>query len=267
MSYAMWLAVVSVPFVVLERLVPRDASQGFWRPGLLRDFGFFVLNGHFVGVGLAIASGWLWSFAQARWGLPEGGLFSVQPVASGWPMWLQFLVAFVVLDLVQWLTHVTLHRVPWLWEFHKVHHAITKMDFWGSLRFHWMEVVVYRTTQFLPLLWLGAAPEVLMALAVVSTVIGHMNHANVRLRFGPLAYLINSPHMHLWHHVHESAGPMNRNFGINLAIWDWLFGTAYLPKEEPARLGFSGIESFPDTLVGEMVWPVELPASGERSTT
>ena len=80
MSYAMWLAVVSVPFVVLERLVPRDASQGFWRPGLLRDFGFFVLNGHFVGVALAIASGWLWSFAQVRWGLPEGGLFSVQPV-------------------------------------------------------------------------------------------------------------------------------------------------------------------------------------------
>jgi sterol desaturase/sphingolipid hydroxylase (fatty acid hydroxylase superfamily) len=106
-----------------------------------------------------------------------------------------------------------------------------------------------------------------MALAVVSTVIGHMNHANVRLRFGPLAYIVNSPHMHLWHHVHESAGPMNRNFGINLAVWDWLFGTAYLPKEEPARLGFEGVESFPKTLVGELVWPVELPESAERSTT
>jgi sterol desaturase/sphingolipid hydroxylase (fatty acid hydroxylase superfamily) len=60
---------------------------------------------------------------------------------------------------------------------------------------------------------------------------------------------------------------MNRNFGINLAVWDWLFGTAYLPEEEPARLGFEGVESFPKTLVGELVWPVELPESAERSTT
>lgn len=57
MSYAFWLAVVSVPFVVLERLAPRRPEQKFWRPGLLRDFGFFVLNGHFVGVALALAAG------------------------------------------------------------------------------------------------------------------------------------------------------------------------------------------------------------------
>ena len=94
-----------------------------------------------------------------------------------------------------------------------------------------------------------------------------MNHANVRLRFGPLAYIVNSPHMHLWHHVHGDAGPVNRNFGINLAVWDWLFGTAYLPAEEPARLGFAGIETFPKTLVGELVWPVEVEAGSERSTT
>lgn len=99
MSYAMWLAVVSVPFVVLERLVPRDASQGFWRPGLLRDFGFFVLNGHFVGVALAIASGWLWSFAQARWGLPEGASSRCSrwrwlgPCGCSfwWPLWCSIL--------------------------------------------------------------------------------------------------------------------------------------------------------------------------------
>lgn len=267
MSYAMWLVIVSVPFVVLERLAPRAPGQGFFRPGLLRDFGFFVLNGHFVGVALAFAARWLWGVAQPALGLPESGLFAVQPVASGWPAWLQFAVAFVVLDLVQWLTHVMLHRVPWLWEFHKVHHAITEMDFWGSLRFHWMEVVIYAATKYLPLLLLGVSPDVLMALAVVSTVIGHMNHANVRLRFGPLAYLINSPHMHVWHHVHEEAGPVNRNFGINLAIWDWIFGTAYLPQEEPARLGFAGIEAFPKTLAGELVWPVKIPtgAAGRKA--
>jgi sterol desaturase/sphingolipid hydroxylase (fatty acid hydroxylase superfamily) len=43
--------------------------------------------------------------------------------------------------------------------------------------------------------------------------------------------------MHVWHHVHPDAGPVNRNFGIALAIWDWLFGTAYVPAHAPERLG------------------------------
>jgi len=50
--------------------------------------------------------------------------------------------------------HNLLHRVPWLWTFHKVHHSITTMDWIGNWRFHWMEIVVYKTLQWLPLAWL-----------------------------------------------------------------------------------------------------------------
>jgi sterol desaturase/sphingolipid hydroxylase (fatty acid hydroxylase superfamily) len=46
--------------------------------------------------------------------------------------------------------------------------------------------------------------------------------------------------MHIWHHVHPDAGPANRNFAISIAVWDWLFHTAYVPAQPPARLGMPG---------------------------
>jgi hypothetical protein len=45
------------------------------------------------------------------------------------------------------------------WTFHKVHHSITTMDWIGNWRFHWIEIVVYKSLQWLPLAWLNASPE------------------------------------------------------------------------------------------------------------
>ena len=76
------------------------------------------------------------------------------------------------------------------------------------------------------------------------------------MRIGVLKYVLNSPEMHIWHHTHPNAGPINRNFGIALSLWDWLFQTAYAPKgEDPARLGFKGIEKYPRQLPGQLLAP------------
>ena len=257
--YYVWLAAVSLPFIAFERLAPRRPDQRFWRPGLVTDWVYFVLNGHFLGVALAVASAplvtYLEDLARAR-GFHDvlwaSSLHGMNPI-------LQFVIALLMTDFVQWSVHNALHRIPFLWEFHKVHHSIVDMDFWGSLRFHWMEPVLYKTAQFLPLAWMGADPDVMLAVAVAGTVIGHMNHANVNISFGPLAYILNSPRMHVWHHAHPDAGPTDRNFGITLAIWDWVFGTAYLPADPPSRLGFADIEHFPTDLPRQELWPIRTP--------
>jgi sterol desaturase/sphingolipid hydroxylase (fatty acid hydroxylase superfamily) len=95
-------------------------------------------------------------------------------------------------------------------------------------------------------------------IAVVGTIIGHYNHSNLRVDLGPLKYVLNGPEMHQWHHVHPDAGPPDKNFAINLALWDWLFGTAFLPsgKQAPARLGFTGIELFPRSIALQEAWPL-----------
>jgi sterol desaturase/sphingolipid hydroxylase (fatty acid hydroxylase superfamily) len=169
-------------------------------------------------------------------------------------------VAFVVVDFTQWMIHILMHRIPWFWEFHKVHHSIEELDWLGSLKFHWMEIVIYKVLQYPILALLGLDYQVLFILAIISTVIGHFNHSNFRLNLGPLKYFLNGPEMHEWHHVHPDAGPLNKNFGINLSLWDWAFGAAYLPKSKasPSLLGFKGIKSFPKGIVSQELWPLSL---------
>ena len=135
--------------------------------------------------------------------------------------------------------HNALHRVPFLWTFHKVHHAITTMDFVGNFRFHWMEIVVYKTAQWLPLALLGASGEAAFVVAVFGTFWGDLNHANLNVGLGPLGYVLNSPRMHLWHHDASDEGGVAKNFGIVLSLWDFLFRHRLLaarPQPAGARL-------------------------------
>lgn len=255
-TYWAWLAALSAAFVLLERAFPRDRRQALARAGILTDLAYVVLNGHWLGVALAAISDPIAGALDRA--LAAHGASIHLGVASGWPWWAQLIVAFVGIDLAQWSIHNLLHRVPVLWQLHKVHHSIRVMDFWGSMRFHFGEAVVYKSLQYVPLALLGFDGSVLFVIAVVSTAIGHFNHGNLGVRMGALRYLLNGPEMHLWHHAHPSAGPTNVNFAINLAVWDWLFGTAYLPAEggAPRELGFEGIEQFPTDPVRQELWPV-----------
>ena len=247
-TYPLALAIASVAVALLERLTPARRWQPALRRGFLSDLAFLVLNGHFLGVGLA--------WVAARTVDPLLGARFDLHLASSWPLWVQAPVAIVVLDFAQWTIHNLLHRVPWLWEFHKVHHSVRdgEMDWIVSFRFHWAEVVVYKTLQYLPLALLGFAGEALMIHAVVGTVVGHLNHANLDWGHGPWRYVLNSPRMHLWHH--DADATAGRNFGIIFSAWDWLFGTAYLPDHPPRRLGYRGQEEMPPGFLRRSLWPL-----------
>ncbi|MBX2797338.1 MAG: sterol desaturase family protein [Myxococcales bacterium] len=255
MTYWMWLAVLSAVFVGVERLRPRD-RRGWWRPGLGLDLFYLVFNGHFLGVLLAKASTPLaasldaWLVSQGLW-----GTFHLAVMAD-WPAWAQLVLALLAVDLFHWGVHNLLHRVPALWTFHKVHHSIVHMDWIGSLRFHWAEVVIYKSLTYPLLALLGASGEVLFGLAVFNTAVGHFNHANLDVGLGPLGYVLNNPRMHIWHHVHADAGPPLHNFGITLSLWDYLFGTAHVPDHPPERLAFDGIDGFPSTVPGQLLHPL-----------
>jgi len=69
--------------------------------------------------------------------------------------------------------------------------------------------------------------------------------------------LLNHPTMHIWHHDMDLHGRYGCNFGINLSLWDWIFGTAYSPEneEQPMTLGFQGLSNFPKEFVSQQVLP------------
>ena len=149
-GYYHFLAVLAVLFAGMERIAPRVPSQPLFRQGWFVDAVYLVFNSKYAAVVL--------SYLTALWVQRTDPIFARQWLAS-WPWWVQFAALLVSIDFVKWLIHNLLHRVPFLWEFHKVHHSIIEMDWVGDWRFHWVEILVYNSILYAPTLCLGAPPQ------------------------------------------------------------------------------------------------------------
>ena len=176
---------------------------------------------------------------------------------ASWPQGLQLLVMFVLADFIQWNVHRLLHKSPRLWEFHKVHHSVKEMGFAAHLRFHWMETILYKSIQYIPLAMIGFGISDFFLVHIFTVAIGHINHANVYVTYGPFRYIFNNPAMHIWHHAkHLPDGSAGVNFGLTLSLWDYLFGTVYMPSNgRDIELGFPKDEKFPSRFFEQITYP------------
>lgn len=253
-NYFYWLIGISAAVYALELMFPWRRGQArirrdFWLDGFYMFFNFFLFS--LVGFA-AISEVGVAAFRDALAAVGIENLVAVE-VAS-WSAPAQVAVLFVVKDFVHWCTHRLLHRVPVLWEFHKVHHSVEQMGFAAHLRYHWMENVTYKSLQYVPLAMIGFGIDDFLWANLIATAIGHLNHANIRLPLGPLRYVLNNPQMHIWHHAwHLPEGRRyGMNFGISLSLWDYLFGTACIPGDgRDIELGFPGLERFPKGFFGQ----------------
>jgi sterol desaturase/sphingolipid hydroxylase (fatty acid hydroxylase superfamily) len=122
-----------------------------------------------------------------------------------------------------------------------------------------METLVYKTGLYIVLSWLlNFKLEHAFVLHAFTILIGHLNHANIALDYGPLKYILNNPKMHIWHHAKHmpASRPNGVNFGITLSLWDYLFGTNHIPSDgRDIDLGFDGIEKYPDDFIGLQTQP------------
>jgi sterol desaturase/sphingolipid hydroxylase (fatty acid hydroxylase superfamily) len=112
------------------------------------------------------------------------------------------------------------------------------------VRFHPVEKTLDRLLYLLPLLFLGVSDAALLILSIVDATVASFSHANTTLRIGPLIYIFVGPEMHRWHHARDVRS-QNANFSNNLSIFDWLFGTAYVPRELPRECGLDD-EAYPE---------------------
>jgi sterol desaturase/sphingolipid hydroxylase (fatty acid hydroxylase superfamily) len=256
-NYFWWLLGISVVVWGLELAFPWRKNQAairadFWLDGFYMFFNFFLFSliGYNAVSNVAVEA---FNDFLALFGISNLVAFQI----ASWPIWSKFLLLFVVADFIQWNVHRWLHFSPWLWEFHKVHHSVEQMGFAAHLRYHWMETIVYKTVQYIPLSMIGFGLDDFFILHLVTILIGHLNHANVKITYGPLKYVLNNPVMHLWHHAKDvPAGTHGVNYGISLSLWDYLFGTAYIPNQNPnEQLGFEDQETFPKTFLQQLTHP------------
>lgn len=256
-NYLLWLIGVSLFFLLLEWLRPwrRDQPRfrkDFWLDAFYMVFNFFLFSLILYNAASDVA---VRAFDDL---LASFGVTNLVAIEIGsWPVWVQLFTLFLVRDFVQWNTHRLLHRVPFLWQFHKVHHSVEQMGFAAHLRYHWMENVVYRTLEYLPLAMIGFGIDDFFIVHLFTLAVGHFNHSNLRVPLGPLRYVFNNPQMHIWHHAKALPveHPYGMNFGLTLSVWDYLFGTACIPSDgRDIPLGFDGDEDFPETFVGQMTY-------------
>ena len=80
------------------------------------------------------------------------------------------------------------------------------------------------------------------------------NHANVKINFGPLKYIIVTPQFHHWHHASDEAA-IDKNYAAHFSFIDYLLGTAVRgQKEWPDKYGVKG-DYVPDGFLKQQAFP------------
>jgi sterol desaturase/sphingolipid hydroxylase (fatty acid hydroxylase superfamily) len=231
-------------------------------------FNCFVYGGSFGLAGL--------SYQFLTNGVLRGLVATLGPVTpSALPELMQraivTFVLFLAYELGYWLDHFLKHRIPALWELHKVHHTAEVLTPVTTFRMHPLDTLVFAhilaataalangvlAYAFGDTTYQYALSGTNVILVVFIHLYVHLQHTHIWIAFrGVLGRLFVSP---AHHQIHHSTNPIhfNKNLGSCLAIWDWLFGTLYIPAKTPERLTYGIEPAIPDahTISGEFLSP------------
>lgn len=159
------------------------------------------------------------------------------------------LVVFFAEDFNRFFLHLCYHRIPLLWEFHKVHHSAKVLTPFTLYRIHPLEIIISRAGSVLVLgvvtgIFVYLFPGQLSALEILGVdLLGFMfnalganlRHSHIPFSFGKLDKWFISPHMHQLHHS-QLTHHHDKNYGSCFAIWDRLFGSLYIPARDESLL-------------------------------
>jgi sterol desaturase/sphingolipid hydroxylase (fatty acid hydroxylase superfamily) len=226
--YTTSILVLSVfVFIYLERKFPYRKGLKVFREGFWVDLVWYTFfQSYFLQI---IIFSWILYPLRQRY-LPNFNF------VTNWPIVLQVLFFLVTHDLYIYWFHRWQHHSKILWKTHEAHHSNQEVDWLAGTRSHSIEILINQTIEYAPIILLGANPIVIPIKALIDAVWGMYIHSNIDVKSGKLQYFINGPEMHQWHHA-DQREVFYSNYGTKFAIWDWLFGTAYLPGKKPLRFG------------------------------
>ena len=154
-------------------------------------------------------------------------------------------VLTILNDFGSFIVHYAMHKIPFMWEFHKIHHSATVLNPVTQYRLHPIELIINNaknmivfgvTTGFFDFISEHQINKVYFLGANAFSFLflfwgANLRHSHVKLKYFPfLEYIFISP---IQHQIHHSDNPkhFDKNMGAKLAIWDWLFGTLVRSKE------------------------------------
>jgi sterol desaturase/sphingolipid hydroxylase (fatty acid hydroxylase superfamily) len=249
------VTVTALVLMALERWRPYNREQRYFREGFWNDLVLYTFVQSYI-LGLVIKA--------LALGLDHRTGLSRLHLVSEWPVVVQLLFFFVTHDLYIYTFHRLQHRFPLLWRIHEAHHATQAVDWLSGSRSHPLEILINQSIEFIPIVVLGAHPDVWLMKTALDAVWGMYIHSNVDVRSGRLQWIVNGPEMHRWHHAVELVD--GRNFATKLAVWDWLFGTAYLPEHKAKGYGVWG-DRVPSGYLAQVARAFRLPDRASAGRT
>lgn len=180
------------------------------------------------------------------------------------------ILLYLTYEFAYWLNHYMSHKLPFLWEFHKVHHSAEVLTPFSNWRVHPVDTALFVNTIAVLMgavqgiiyytmgkeVWLFSMTVTNMLILFYMTVYGHLQHSLLWLNFrGTTGKVLMSP---AHHQIHHSTNPLHydKNFGAGLCMFDWLFGTHFQPpaKNPGLTLG-AGDGTYLKRLVPSIYYP------------
>ena len=250
-----WLAGMGLLFGLLSHFAPLNGGRPWWeKHGLLTDLAYWIVIPIFVRylriwvtVCLTIV---IFHIADGQ-KIADFYEHGHGPV-SHLPLWVQIIGYLVITDFLLYWNHRAFHRGI-LWKYHAIHHASKDLEWTSAARFHPVNQALGAAVVDVLALLAGISPDIFLVVGPFDIVTSCLVHANLNWSFGPLRYVFVSPVFHRWHHARAVR---DKNFASTFAIWDVMFGTAYMPASaRPADYGIDDAE-MPDGMWAQIAYPL-----------
>jgi sterol desaturase/sphingolipid hydroxylase (fatty acid hydroxylase superfamily) len=260
--------ILTIVFGIVERCWPSIPNQPRLRRGLGTDILYWFVTPMVSQILAVIAASIVLLPIYVLLGrLPVGILLGkvefstvINTVLGGYgpishiPIWQQGLILIVIGDFLGYWTHRLNHRIPFLWNFHAVHHSAEIIDWLTAVRIHPLNDMFSKGIKIIIVMLMGFSPIAAdLYVPILSSYVAFI-HANVPWHYGPCGYLIASPAFHRWHHEMDKKA-WGKNYAGLFPIFDLMFGTFFLPRnEQPKEFGIYG-ETITDNFIGQMLYP------------
>ncbi|WP_196888364.1 sterol desaturase family protein [Aureivirga sp. CE67] len=155
-------------------------------------------------------------------------------------------------DFFSFFIHYLMHKIPFLWEFHKIHHSATSLNPFTQYRLHPIELLINNAKNIIIVGFVTGLFDFMSnhqiekvtfyGVNVLSFIFlswgANLRHSHVKLTyFNFLEYILISPFQHQIHHS-QNPEHFDKNMGSKLAIWDWMFGTLVRSKSVKRKIKF-----------------------------
>jgi sterol desaturase/sphingolipid hydroxylase (fatty acid hydroxylase superfamily) len=236
------------------------------------DFKLFLISAYYLMLQVLLVGATTFITVAGTVAALEGAFGATpMPVGPSWTVTIasMFLV-FMAVEFGYWFAHFLMHKIPALWEFHKVHHSAEVLTPLTEWRQHPVELFLFAmllggascVVQG-PLVWFfGADAQMIspitanyVSMAFWYTIL-HLRHSELPIyATGTLGKIVQTPAHHQVHHSIDPAH-FDKNMGYCLSVYDWVFGTLYVPaKGEKFTFGLGHQDSALETAVGSIVAP------------